>query len=241
MIVRITASIARPPFHPAVVSNFARQNGTLRTNHPRWSPSQLKSSGTTDGLPLGHAKRVRKVSTLFGSVPQPALALAYDYVDFDEDENHPESPMSNLGGPKGTTKRTSGSIMYPPLPPSPASKKAGGGGGSGGGRHRCPKVRCSVRRQCLLCIPSNANSVYSVGPSSAALMSLFGMEILQKTHFIVPHAQDGLLSAPATVLLLSTSTLTAFWKRSGDSQKTRKCSCSISRTNPKCLPREHRV
>jgi hypothetical protein len=238
MIVRITASIARPSFHPAVVSNFARKNGTLRTSHPRWSPSQLKSSSATDGLPLGHTKRDRKVSTLFGSVPQPALALAYDYVDFDED--HPESPMSNLGGPKGTTKRTSGSIMYSPLPPSPASKKAGGGGGSGG-RHRCPKVRCSVHRQCLLCMPSYANSGYSIGPSSAALMSLFGMEILQKTHFIVPLAQDGLLSAPATVLLLSTSTLTAFWKRNGDSPKTRKCSCSISLTNPKCLPREHRV
>jgi hypothetical protein len=151
MIVRITASISRPPFHPVAASYFARQNGTLRTTHPRWSPSELKSNSATDAIPLtlihdnGTAnKKFRKVSTLFGSVPQPALALAYDYVDFDEDEDHSESSMSNLGGQKGTTKRTSGSIMYPPLPPSPASKRAGGGGGSGG-RHRCPKVRCSLR------------------------------------------------------------------------------------------------
>jgi hypothetical protein len=226
MIVRITASISRPLFHPVAVSYFARQNGTLRTTHPRWSPSELKSNSATDSIPLIHDKGVanrkfREVSTLYGSVPQPALALAYDYVDFDEDEDHPESPMLNLGGQKGITKRSSGSIMYPPLPQSLASKKAGGGGGSGG-RHRCPKVCYSLHMYQLLQYPC-ANSVFSLGPASAALMSRFGMEILQKIRFIVPLALDGLLSVPAAALLSSTSILMAFWTRSGNSQKTRNC------------------
>ena len=85
--------------------------------------------------------------------PQPALALAYDYVDEPEHDDEPacvaathDTWSSVAGGPSGSRPPTSSSSPYPPptgydTKNSP-SRKSGGGGGSGsgsGGRHRCPK------------------------------------------------------------------------------------------------------
>lgn len=78
-------------------------------------------------------------------LPQPALALAYDYVDEPEhDEAIKSSAYSGQGG-RGPplSPQSSSSSPYPMPgdydPSKPVSRKSGGGGGGGSGRHRCPK------------------------------------------------------------------------------------------------------
>lgn len=92
--------------------------------------------------------------------PQPALALAYDYVDGDDyydcvnntqirsvqtldstktPDNRPSSSPYPPPSPTGATTMTVGSLPM-------SARKIGGGGGSdgGNGRSRCPKVFKSV-------------------------------------------------------------------------------------------------
>jgi hypothetical protein len=80
-------------------------------------------------------------------LPEPALALAYDYVDTDDE---PSDAFTAKIGERPSS--TSTPYPPPPLPPTaiPTTRKSssgGGGGAGGGGRHRCPKVRSH-----LLCV-----------------------------------------------------------------------------------------
>jgi len=91
------------------------------------------------------------------SVPQPALALAYDYYDCEDDDYDPpanyedsrrhEFYASSSNRPPNPPSGTSASSPYPSPMTDFDGKQAvptrrtggGGGGGGGGGRHRCPK------------------------------------------------------------------------------------------------------
>lgn len=116
-------------------------------------------------LLLGSRSLATCVGKLDESAPRcsvdPQLALAYDYIDHD-DECYDASMNNNVTTTTATTTikppppppgSRGGSSPYPPPPPPgttfttiPRKTDGGGGGGGGGGgsgRHRCPKVRSS--------------------------------------------------------------------------------------------------
>jgi hypothetical protein len=78
---------------------------------------------------------------------EPMLALAFDYVDSDNDDDTVYRPSSmNLKGTRVTPPSSS-----PYLPPPggsplsmPSSRKVSGGGG---GRYRCPKVNLKKKKK----------------------------------------------------------------------------------------------
>lgn len=77
-------------------------------------------------------------------IPEPALALAYDYEDPPTEEEVSRSNDSeNASSPYPPPSNTNITWEVPTITTSTVKKTGGGppGGGGGGGRNRCPKVR----------------------------------------------------------------------------------------------------
>jgi hypothetical protein len=153
MIVRIASRRGVPCCSPLVSRFMARQGKAIVS---RWSPA-AKAFFSSSGYDGRSASRFTECSSSVYTVPQPALALAYDYVNLDDDnDEHDDVTASSIksvisGTAGGGGQRSSGSSSpYPPPTSGSAAggttisrKSSSGGGGGGSGRHRCPKVRVS--------------------------------------------------------------------------------------------------
>lgn len=84
--------------------------------------------------------RIEQAHRHMAVAPEPALALAYDYVDDYDDDDNDEMLMQR--GPQSRDGTPSASSPYPPPSGAQASQQPHrrvSGGGGGGGRHQCPK------------------------------------------------------------------------------------------------------
>lgn len=162
MVVRV-ASNWRPPCSPWV-SRLAPRPGNILF---RLSPTSVTvtrisvakfsfSTGYGNGSSPSFTELLPSSKSHAALHLQPALALAYDYVDFDSDS---QNNITNVSG--ASTSSTGEGIqqhsnIFSPYHPAATSasvagnfiarkSSSGGGGGSGSGRHRCPKVRRTMQ------------------------------------------------------------------------------------------------